>query len=207
MEKQAIIEQYIAFVIDSGQPPASVHAFTSYAGMEEKDFYVHFASFKILEEAVFIQLLEDNLATLEQDEMYQAYSIREKLLAFYFGFFEKALAQRSFFKAISTQPIHKPGGFQQFKSRIEEHFKALVTEGLESGEIPNRLSLHNIYPQAAWGKFLLLYGFWLKDESAQFEKTDEAIEKSVNLVMDLVSRNGLDSGLELGKFIFQQFKK
>jgi hypothetical protein len=48
--------------------------------------------------------------------------------------------------------------------------------------------------------------FWVKDESAEFEKTDEAIEKSVNLAFDLMGKGVVDNVFEFGKFLFQQAK-
>ena len=48
--------------------------------------------------------------------------------------------------------------------------------------------------------------FWIKDESAEFEKTDEAIEKSVNLAFDLMGKGVVDNVFEFGKFLYQQAK-
>ncbi|MFN9518224.1 MAG: TetR/AcrR family transcriptional regulator, partial [Bacteroidota bacterium] len=56
---------------------------------------------------------------------------------------------------------------------------------------------------ALWANLLFVMGFWLKDSSNAFEKTDEAIERSVNLAFDLMGRSPLDSMIEFGKFLFQ----
>jgi ubiquinone biosynthesis protein COQ9 len=45
--------------------------------------------------------------------------------------------------------------------------------------------------------------FWIDDTSNAFEKTDAAIEKSVNLAMDLMGKSPLDAALDFGKFLFQ----
>jgi hypothetical protein len=50
---------------------------------------------------------------------------------------------------------------------------------------------------------LFVTDFWLKDKSPGFEKTDEAIERSLNLAFDLMGKSPLDSMLEFGKFLFQ----
>ncbi|MFN6082873.1 MAG: TetR/AcrR family transcriptional regulator, partial [Bacteroidota bacterium] len=59
------------------------------------------------------------------------------------------------------------------------------------------------YGEALWVNMLFVTGFWLKDQSAGFEKTDEAIERSVNLAFDLMGRSPLDSMIDFGKFLFQ----
>jgi hypothetical protein len=52
--------------------------------------------------------------------------------------------------------------------------------------------------------FLLL--FWRDDESAGFEKTDAAIEKSVNLAFDLIGKGAVDSAFDFAKFLYQAKK-
>jgi hypothetical protein len=49
--------------------------------------------------------------------------------------------------------------------------------------------------------------FWLKDDSADFERTDACIEKSVQLTMDFVGRNAVDKLFDFGKFLFQGFQR
>jgi hypothetical protein len=41
---------------------------------------------------------------------------------------------------------------------------------------------------------------------ANFEKTDAAIEKSVNLAFDLIGKGILDNALDFGKFLYQNSK-
>ena len=45
--------------------------------------------------------------------------------------------------------------------------------------------------------------FWVRDDSANFEKTDEAIEKGVNVTFDLFERSPIDNLFEYGKFLTQ----
>ena len=46
----------------------------------------------------------------------------------------------------------------------------------------------------------------MDDNSAGFEKTDMAIEKSVNTVFDVFDNTPLDSIIDLGKFLWQNKK-
>ena len=50
-------------------------------------------------------------------------------------------------------------------------------------------------------QFGFILNFWAKDSSAGFEKTDEAIEKGVNVTFDLFEKSALDSILDYGKFM------
>ena len=59
------------------------------------------------------------------------------------------------------------------------------------------------YADGLWVNFVFIINFWLKDNSKGFEKTDEAIERSVNLAFDLMGKSALDAALDFGKFLFQ----
>ena len=51
-------------------------------------------------------------------------------------------------------------------------------------------------------QFILL--FFVRDESANFERTDAAVEKAVTLSFDLVGRNTLDSAFDFGRFLLHK---
>ena len=50
---------------------------------------------------------------------------------------------------------------------------------------------------------LLLLKYWMVDNSAGFEKTDIAIEKSVKAIFDVFETTPLESVIDLGKFLFK----
>ena len=44
----------------------------------------------------------------------------------------------------------------------------------------------------------------MEDSSPRFEKTDMAIEKSVNTIFDLFDNTPLDSIVDFGKFLYKE---
>ena len=50
-------------------------------------------------------------------------------------------------------------------------------------------------------QFAFVLNFWIHDDSAGFEKTDEAIEKGLNVTFDLFQRSPIDNLFEYGKFL------
>jgi hypothetical protein len=50
---------------------------------------------------------------------------------------------------------------------------------------------------------VFILNFWINDNSAAFEKTDEAIEKGINVTFDLFQRSPIDNLFEYGKFLVQ----
>ena len=51
---------------------------------------------------------------------------------------------------------------------------------------------------------LFLLKFWMDDSSPSFEKTDMAIEKSVQTVFELFDNTPLDSVIDFGKFLWNE---
>jgi hypothetical protein len=73
----------------------------------------------------------------------------------------------------------------QKQSRFTKHPEALFSEG-------------------AWVQLLFLLKFWMEDKSPGFEKTDMAIEKSVQTVFELFDNTPLDSIIDFGKFLWKE---
>ena len=72
---------------------------------------------------------------------------------------------------------------------------------MESKELADRRYLSKRYKDALWVQFGIILNFWVNDSSSNFEKTDEAIERGVNVTFDLFQRSPLDNIIDYGKFI------
>ncbi|MFN8355913.1 MAG: TetR family transcriptional regulator C-terminal domain-containing protein [Spirosomataceae bacterium] len=205
MEK--VQKAFIEYVLDKGQKPASIFQFAKKMKMTEAEFYEQYNSFEQLESEIWLGFFEETKAKLEAEEMYARYSVREKVLAFYYTWFEVLKANRSFVllnvKEIKAQGPHRTPQLDSFKKVFLFFVEDLLAEGKESKEVKSRKFLDSKYPEALWLKTLWLLDFWTKDTSKGFEHTDTAIEKSVNTVFDLIGVSALDSLLDLAKFVYQ----
>jgi hypothetical protein len=74
---------------------------------------------------------------------------------------------------------------------------------METGEVADRKFLNAQYARAVWAQLYWLVQFWIKDDSKEFETTDAAIEKAVNLSLELVRPGPVDSIIDFAKFVFQ----
>jgi hypothetical protein len=77
----------------------------------------------------------------------------------------------------------------------------ILNEGLESGELSDRKFFSKRYKDALWVQLGFILHFWINDSSVGFEKTDEAIEKGINVTFDLFQRSPIDNLFEYGKFL------
>ena len=211
--REKIRKAYTEYVLEYGTQPVSVFQFAKKLKTTEADFYTDYTSFDAIEADVWLSLFNQAQATVNADETYQGYSVREKLLAFYYTWIELLKAQRSFvvFSFARIKSNGKGARGWESKSTILEPFKDtffdysrdLLAEGRESKEVEPRPFVTDRYPNALWMQTLYLLDFWVRDVSKNFEKTDSAIEKSVNTAFDLIGRSPLDTLFDFAKFMYQ----
>ena len=201
-------ESYTGFFGEHYRRPSNVLEFLKFCGCSEADFYAKHNSLEQLEEQVWVGMTDRLIERLSEDETYLAYSVREKTLAFFFGFFEEALKHRSFL-VYSAGDLKNPAllRFKRLKETLTEYFEALAMAAIESKELSGQGNLTRWYAKGALAQFLFLLNFWRNDASQGFEATDEAIERSVNLIFDLAGMNALESGLGFARFLFRHTVK
>ncbi len=204
--EQIILKAYREFVLTEGKRPASVFSFTKANGLKEEEFYSLFGSFDALESSIWQGYLSTVKERLVGDQTFATYCAREKILAFYFTLAEVLKNDRSFviqqlndFKKMTIRPSFIKG----FKKSFEDWINPILMEGKQTGEIAMRPFLDTKYDSVFWLHLMFVLQFWSKDESANFEKTDVVIEKSVNLAFDLLGKGVLDNALDFGKFLYQ----
>ncbi len=204
-----IRKSYIEYLLVEGKRPASVYKFCLDLGIKEDDFYNHFGSFDGIEKSVWKGFIDKTIGRLKEDETFNTFTAREKILAFYFTLFEELKSNRSYvlFQFNHSQkPEFVPEYIKTFKSEFELFFEHILTEGKGQGEIANRPLLDKQYPKLFWLHVGFLLVYWKDDESPGFEKTDAAVEKSVNLAFDIIGKGAVDSFIDFAKFLYQSKK-
>lgn len=217
---EKIRKAYTEYVLENGKQPVSVFQFAKKLKIAEADFYTHYASFDAIEADIWLTFFNEAKNTVDADETSRGYSVREKLLAFYYTWIELLKGQRSFAvysygrireegkSGTSGRPGMRSMGqtsqvFRPFKEAFFDYARDLLAEGRESKEVEPRPFITDRYPNALWGQTLYLLDFWVRDVSKNFEKTDSAIEKSVNTTFDLIGRSPLDTLFDFARFMYQ----
>lgn len=204
--EQKIKSAYIDYVLEHGSKPNSIFKFVKGLKVREEVFYNHFNSFENIEKAIWQDMFQQTIETISSEEVYVEYSAREKLLAFFYTWIEQMKPNRSFILQSvpkRLRPEFTPYYLTDVRSGFKEWIADLMLEAKETEEVLARPVISNRYDDAVWLQFLFILGFWIKDDSKGFEKTDAAIEKSVNLAFDLMGRGPLDAMIDFGKFLFQ----
>ena len=207
ISKDDIISYYMDFVLENNENPKSVFMFSKLNNFEEAKFYEYFSSFEAIEKSVFEAFFSNSIVALNKSDDYQNFDARNKLLSFYFTFFENLTANRSYV----THVLHKyKNNLKGLKilSDLKRHFTSYISE-LEIELIDIKQDKiekiqQSALKESAWLQLLISIKFWLDDTSPSFEKTDIFIEKSVNTTFDILNIAPLKSVLDLGKFLFKE---
>ncbi|NAS11846.1 TetR family transcriptional regulator C-terminal domain-containing protein [Poritiphilus flavus] len=205
--RKNIISAYMEFVLENETRPRSVFKFCKLNNIKEEDFYKHFGSIEGLEKEVWQQFYHQTSSLLEKNEAYESYSSRDKMLSFFFTFFELLTLNRSY--ALFALGSHKNtlSSLEQL-SVLRRSYKDFVNLLISEDNAEKNLKITKYNPkllsEAAWLQFLFLLKFWIDDSSAGFEKTDLAIEKSVNTIFDVFDNTPLERIVDLGKFLFKE---
>ncbi|QQL50100.1 TetR family transcriptional regulator C-terminal domain-containing protein [Mucilaginibacter ginkgonis] len=201
---ESIQKAYIDYVLTHGEEPKSVYVFARKNKMAEDEFYKFYGSFEAVEQGVWADIANTTITEINNQDIWPQYSSREKALSFFYSFFELLKRNRSF--AVYSLKKHKtmlthPQALNKLKEVVENFADSIIKQGLESGELADRKFLSKRYKDGLWMQFGFVLNFWVNDTSAGFEKTDEAIEKGVNVTFDLFQRSPIDNLLDYGKFL------
>ncbi|MCC8410944.1 TetR/AcrR family transcriptional regulator [Mucilaginibacter sp. UR6-1] len=202
---ESIQNAYIDHVLTEGTQPKSVYIFAKNIETTEEEFYRYFGSFAGVEQSIWADFARKTLAEIETQEVWAQYTSREKALSFFYAFFELLKGRRSF--AVYSLNSHgrtlgTPVVLEQLKTVFENFADSILKQGLESGELSDRKFFAKRYKDGLWMQFGFVLNFWIKDNSAGFEKTDEAIEKGINVTFDLFERTPIDNLIDYGKFLY-----
>lgn len=206
---EQIQDSYIDYVLTHNEQPSSVYDFAKKLKITEAQFYDFYASFAAIEKRIWLDLTLTTIDQIKLQEIWPQYSSREKVLSFFFSFVELLKSKRSFvIYSLKKQKgkLSTPEVLVDVKPVFENFAEELINDGLESGELADRKFLSKRYKDALWVQFAFILNFWIDDDSAGFEKTDEAIEKGVNVSFDLFQRSPIDNLFEYGKFLARNGK-
>ncbi|AUC85186.1 heat-shock protein [Polaribacter sp. ALD11] len=204
--KDNLISWYMEFVLENNHDPKSVFSFAKENNFEESDFYKFYGSFEAIEESIFSEFFNNTIKVLAKSEEYPDYDARNKLLSFYFTFFEVLTANRSYV----VYAIKENGDLKNLKpfKHLKQDYKTFVNNiGIEKIDL-NQEQLGKIQDktiqESSWMHLIITMKFWLDDTSPSFEKTDIFIEKSINARFDLMDIKPLKSIIDFGKFILKE---
>ena len=209
VDQANILDHYSKYVLKNNSKPANIYSFCEEHGMSEAEFYEYYTSFEQLEADFLVFFYQETQRLLAADENYNQYLPKDKMLAFYFTFFEQLTLNRSLVMYLLGHQKNALDNVKKLHPLRKEYLKfvsglgvsePLMDEKAEKFEKFRKKGIEEIF----WGHFLTTLKFWMDDSSAGFEKTDIYIEKSLDTSFELLEVKPLKKLFDLGKFLFKE---
>ena len=206
MKNQEILSAYSEHVIEHNSRPHTMAAFAKKLEISESDIYKHYASFEKIESEIFKHFIDNAIElTHKNAEDSEEQDPKNAVLTFYFTLAEILKANRSlviFMLPGDRTSMSRLHVLKSAKSSFLHFLKNLDLDTPALSFIPDHKIKDKAYETGAWMQFCSILMYWIKDTSADFEKTDVFIEKSLKLSFDLAESNVMESMVDLGKFMF-----
>ncbi len=195
------------FVLKSGKKPNTVYQLMVENNATESAFYKHFSSIDKLEKEIYVEFFNQTIKMIEKSEDFEAFETSDKLLTFYYTLFELFTANRSYVQW-SMQPEHAIQNFSILKE-FRKHFlvfvRSLSIEGFKIFDKTKMVEFKNkSIEEVAWMQFLMIFKFYLGDDSVKFEKTDQFIEKTVHAGFEVIGASPFERLIDWGKFVVKE---
>jgi len=202
--KSRILQAYKDLAVSKGRLPISIQMVCNLGEVKRSEFHELYETLSEVQEAIWQEYFFTTIRTIEGSEMYQEYMVREKMLAFYYTLLEVMKQDREFVLLYKEQFgvwNYNPKFLKLFKPVYLAFATELVEEGKVREEIAERYVIGGDYAGWHWPQLMFLLSFWVRDTSNETERTDQAIEKAVNLGFDAMGHNLFDSAFEFAKFL------
>ncbi|MCC9061467.1 TetR family transcriptional regulator C-terminal domain-containing protein [Flavobacterium piscisymbiosum] len=207
ISKEDIVSIYMEEVLEKGQKPKSVYHFAKENNFTEAEFYAFFGTLEGLEKEIFRLFFANTVDLLHKNTDYLEYDMKNKMLSFYFTFFEILTANRSYVLQslkFDRNPLKNLVQLTTLRNSFKEYVSGILTNDYRLEQEKLRKFQEKGIQESAWLQLMLTIKFWVDDDSAAFEKTDIFIEKSVNASFELMNVAPLNHLIDLGKFLFKE---
>lgn len=207
ISKEDIVSMYMNEVLEKGQKPKSVYHFTKENDFTEAEFYAFFGTLEGLEKEIFRLFFVNTVELLHKNADYQEYDMKNKMLSFYFTFFEVLTANRSYVLQslkLDRNPLKNLVQLTALRESFKEYVAEILTDDYRLEVEKLQKFQEKGIQESAWLQLMMTIKFWMDDESAAFEKTDIFIEKSVNASFELMNVAPLNHLIDFGKFLFKE---
>ncbi|GAB5475312.1 MAG: TetR family transcriptional regulator C-terminal domain-containing protein [Maribacter sp.] len=202
-----IIAIYMEYVLEHEMVPKSIYKFCKHNGIEEPSFYDNFGSISGIQKAIWNTFFSHTQQLIEKNKDYEQFSNKDKMLTFFYSFFELLALNRSYVLFTLHNDKNVMKNMKQLKGlrkQVKTYATGLINDGNTGKNF--KFTKHNpgLFSEGAWLQLLFILKFWIDDDSPGFEKTDIAIEKSIQTVFDVFDNTPLDNIIDFGKFLFKE---
>ncbi len=207
VSEEKIMGWFMDSVLENEAIPKSIYKFCKSNKIKEEEFYKYFGSFEGLQKAIWERFYDSTLSVMQKNEAFSAMTNQEKMLTFFFTFFENLTLNRSYVIFVlenDSNALESLGQLKTLRKRIKDFATELIDEGNSDKNLKVLKQSPQIFSEGTWIQFMFLIKFWMEDSSPDFEKTDIAIEKSVTTIFQVFDNSSLEKIIDFGRFLYKE---
>lgn len=188
LNPETVLSTFVEACEREGHLPQSLASFAQKQGYDPTALKKMFPTLLNLEQQVYGAFFKQTLSLLERDETYAEYSPQERILAFYYTWFEILAANHTYVELSLKQGLAALVSLPKLmplKKRFCDYVRSLKLPLLNPLIDLFKPLQQSLLAEAGWSQFLTLLGYWLQDRSPDKARSDMLIEKSVAAAVEV----------------------
>jgi len=198
--RRTLIEAAVALFVENGFADTSMREIAVRAAVAPGTAYKYFPDRVQLLGAYFDMKFGDAQSAALELPGYGSFSIKEKLQAFLESLLAEYLQEREFvalaMKSLVDAPVQAIGAMKALKDRFTTFVERVLDEALAANQL-EAIAHKGFYSSLLWDYSILVTLYWLKDDSEEFAKTSEFIDRSLDLYVALLQSGVVDKASRL----------
>ncbi|CAA6807102.1 MAG: TetR/AcrR family transcriptional regulator [uncultured Thiotrichaceae bacterium] len=201
-----ILEAAVDVIIEKGYKSASMREIARRAGVGDATIYNYFPSKEKLLYGYCEHVQHQVMDELKAIEDFHEYSLHEQLQALLDMELQVWLPAREFLQEVFKLTFYSPASSMVHLAETQHLFIQMVTDmleaAIEAGEIPDQ-PYQELLPRLFWDYQSGVLAYWLKDDSEGFANTTQLVDRSMEIIANILHQGLVGKSLDLLSFLFR----
>lgn len=204
--REKILDASVDIITEKGFKSASMREIARHAGVGDATIYNYFPSKEKLLYGYCEYIQQQVLESLQDIEDFHEYSLHEQLQQLIETELNLWLPAREFLQEVFKLTYHSPTTGSNLLKNTKNLNTQMVTDMLEAaievGEIPDQ-PYQELLPKLFWDYQTGVLAYWLKDDSDGFANTTQFVDKSMEIIANVLHQGMIGKSLDLMSFFFR----
>ncbi len=201
-----ILEAAVDVISEKSFKSASMREISRRAKVGDATIYNYFSSKEKLLYGYCEYVQHQVMQKLKEIEDFHKYSLHEQLQQLVDMELQVWLPAREFLQEVFNLTYYSPGVGATHLAETRHLYIQMVTDlleaAIEAGEIPEQ-PYQELLPRLFWDYQSGVLAYWLKDDSENFSNTTQLVDKSMEIIANVLHQGLIGKSLDLISFLFR----
>jgi AcrR family transcriptional regulator len=201
-----ILEAAVDVIIEKGFKSASMREIARHAKVGDATIYNYFPSKEKLLYGYCEYIQHQVMENLKSIQDFHEYSLQEQLQQLVEMELQTWLPAREFLQEVFKLTYYSPVSAATQLAETRRLFTQMVTDMIEAaievGEIPEQ-PYQELLPRLFWDYQSGVLAYWLKDDSEEFANTTNLVDKTIEIIANILHNGLIGKSLDLISFLFR----